>query len=125
MTAENLAELIQAAKARHGYTYKELSEACGGSPSSARLQQLAAGPPADFPTTTTIRNIARGCQVPEFDVIKAAARSLEFGVEEEVDLVFVPGFGHLPPHIQHTFRLLGQQVGSLPSNNDEGGEHKT
>lgn len=74
----NLQDLIAHQKA--GRSYDELATACGGTPTSGRLQQIATSRLRSFPDPDTIRGLHRGLSVPERVVVTAAAESLGLDV---------------------------------------------
>ena len=74
LTGMNLQELIAACK--DGRSYDDLEKASGGSPTSARWQQIATKVDPKFPDPKTIRAMARALSVTETTVVLAAARSL-------------------------------------------------
>lgn len=74
----NLQDLIAHQKA--GRSYDQLATACGGTPTSGRLQQIATSRLRSFPDPDTIRGLHRGLSVPERVVVTAAAESLGLDV---------------------------------------------
>jgi hypothetical protein len=74
----NLSELIDAHRA--GRSYDELSRACGGTPTSKRLQQLARQPIKNFPDPATVKHLAHGLKVSQTAVVLASAVSLGLDV---------------------------------------------
>lgn len=75
----DIAELFRATKGDR--SYDDLERACGGEPSSQRLQQIATTKPKEFPRQETIRALSRGLGVSERAVIMAYAESLGFDTE--------------------------------------------
>jgi hypothetical protein len=69
-----LAELILEAKGDR--SYEHLSQACGGTPTSKRLHQIATRPMLNFPDPDTICGLAQGLGVAPVDVVLAAAESM-------------------------------------------------
>ena len=57
-------------------SFDDLSRACGGSPTGKRLHQIVSRPMKNFPDPETIKNIARGLNLPATEILLAAARSL-------------------------------------------------
>lgn len=107
----NLADLITAHKGARSYV--KLEEACGGSPKAARLQQLAAGPPKNFPDPSTIAALARGLRVPATTVVLAAAESLGIDVRRPNQAVldrFPAGVDRLSEEQLQALILMAQSL---------------
>lgn len=78
----NLADLIRRTKGDRSYA--RLSQDCGGSPTAARLQQIATTKRmTDFPDVPTIRALSRGLGVPIRTVVLAAAESVGLDVQAD------------------------------------------
>lgn len=70
-------------------SFDDLSRACGGSPTGKRLHQMVTRPMKNFPDPETIKNLARGLNVPATDVVLATARSLGIRVAPTDDSALV------------------------------------
>lgn len=81
----NLSELIDTHRGNR--SYPELERACGGSPSSKRLQQLVRGGIKNFPDPSTVRALAQGLRVSQAAVVLAAAESLGLDVRTSMPRV--------------------------------------
>lgn len=73
-----LAELIRTLSG--GRSYEQLEQACGGTPTRQRLQQITTSDIKAFPSTDTIAGLARGLSVSTRAVVLAAAESLGIDV---------------------------------------------
>lgn len=94
-----LAELILNHKGTR--SFDDLSRACGGSPTGKRLHQMVSRPMRSFPDPDTIKNLARGLNISQMDVLLAAARSLGLRVTDADNSVLVlQEAGTLPPERQ-------------------------
>lgn len=82
-TDVDLKALIASHKGRR--SYERLSLDCGGTPTAARLHQLATIPQKNFPDPDTIAGLARGLGVPVTEVVMCAARSLGLRVSSGYD----------------------------------------
>lgn len=72
--AKNIADLIT--ELRGTRTYKELSEDCGGLPSTARISSMVKNPMNSFPSPETIRGLAKGLGVTELDIVTSCGVSM-------------------------------------------------
>ena len=70
-------------------SFDDLSRACGGSPTGKRLHQMVTRPMRNFPDPDTIKNLARGLNVPATDIVLATARSLGIRVAPTDDTALV------------------------------------
>jgi hypothetical protein len=87
----NLSELIYTAKADRSYS--DLERDSNRTPLASRWHQLATMPLKNFPDPPTIKGLALGLRVSEWQVIRSAAESLGFkpATESKLGILLPPG----------------------------------
>lgn len=66
-------------------TYEQLSEDCGGLPSSARIQQMATKPQTNFPAVESIKGLAKGLGVKPVVLLAACGQDFELLSENDLN----------------------------------------
>ena len=128
MQATNLATLI--ANAKGSRSYDRVAADCGGTPTAARLQQLATKPLKNFPDPDTIRGLARGLSTSVTEVIAASAASLGLTLHlgADPDALVIGGAASLPPAAREAVTVVAREMLKLSVANNEpqraGGEHE-
>lgn len=75
----NLSELIINAKGDRSYA--QLSRACGGNPTAARIFQMVDEKLKEFPRPSTLKGLSQGLGVSEKAIVLAAAESLGLRID--------------------------------------------
>lgn len=94
-------------------TYAQLEKDCGGSPRSARIQQLATGRIKNFIDPPTVRALARGLGVTQIAVVLATAETLGLDVSRATPRVL----DYLPPGVDKLddsqLHAIGQMIAAF------------
>lgn len=102
--------LILAHKPRN-VSYADISRACGGIPSTNRVQSLATEDTDRFPRPDTITGLSRGLGVSVRTILHACAVSLRLPVEPEPkDAVTLYGTDVLPDSAREALRSIAREL---------------